>query len=563
MRNLVLLTLLASAIAAQGSTHLASRAPGGVQGNGYSGSPTLSTDGRFLCFQSSALNLTGDPAGNLQVVIKDLMTGTLEVMSRNVGGQPGNGCACSPGYPTDDGRYVGFSTQATNLLTVDANGSLADIFIRDRLTNTLELVSQSTGGVQANERCFIYDMTPDGIFVSITTLATNLYSGDTNGVFDVAVRDRLNGVTERISIGTLGTEPNGESRGGPISADGRYVLFDSLASNLVSGDSNGFRDVFLRDRLAGTTTRVSVGMGGAEANGISTAMGISDNGNQILIRSTASNLVIGDTNNVQDLFLIDLALGTTTLVHIGHMGQQATSNPNQAALSGDGRIVAFSSLANNLVPNDTNPGSDLFVHDTLTSETILATVNSEGVQGAIPCTTVIGSTTCGGQYLGMALSSDGRVLAFDHTGGVLIPDGADVNGSARDILIHEWSPRVDALGPAQVGQPLQLQFSARFDPGELYVAALSLGGLPGLRVGDRTVPLAPDQLFIASLTLPLPEIVGFSGLLDLNGQATGTLHIPNSPSLVGVTGYCAFVTVDFTTNAIRGISNAAGFTIGP
>jgi Tol biopolymer transport system component len=551
------------ALYAQGSTHLISRTPQGVQAQGISSSPKISPDGRFVGFQNNAPTFTGDIAGNFQVMLKDRLTGAVELISRSSSGQPGNAGAFSAGIPSDDGRFVAFSSQATNLVTPDGNGNLADAFVRDRLMQTTERVGRSTLGVQANERVFVYDMTPDGLFVGMTTMASNLAPFDSNNTWDVVLRDRLSGITELISAAPNGAAANGESRGGQLSADGRFVLFDSFATDLVPGDINGFRDVFVRDRLTQTTTLVSVGLQGAGANGVSNASAISADGSRILFWSVANNLVPGDVNGQADFFLVDLALGTTTLVHVGHLGQQADNGPLQGALSENGRFVAFSSLANNLVANDTNVGSDLFLHDTLTAETLLISVNSMGVQGAIPCGGIVGSTTCGGQNLAMAFSSNGRVVAFEHTGGVLVPEGLDANGNQRDIFIHEWSLSTSLLSAAQIGQPLLIQFRARLDPGEPYVAAISLGGLPGIRWVDRHIPLLPDVLFLASLTMPIPELSNFSGLLDLNGMAQASVAIPASPSLLNVAATIAFVTVNFSTGQIEGISNGATFTVGP
>jgi Tol biopolymer transport system component len=169
--------------------------------------------------------------------------------------------------------------------------------------------------------------------------------------------------TTRVSVSSAGEQANSYSWFPAISADGRWVAFWSWANNLVTGDTNGTFDVFLYDRQTGNTTRVSVGSGGTEGNGESGPPSINADGRYVAFRSSASTLVAGDTNGVSDIFVHDRHVGTTTRVSLGPGEAQGNGHSSGAAISADGRWVAFSSAASNLVPADVNALQDVFVHD--------------------------------------------------------------------------------------------------------------------------------------------------------------------------------------------------------
>jgi Tol biopolymer transport system component len=179
-----------------------------------------------------------------------------------------------------DGRYVAFHSEATNLVAGDTNGS-EDVFVRDRVTGTTERVSIATGGAEGNGHSSAESISADGRFVAFESQASNLVSGDTNGQADIFVRDRQTGTTERVSRATSGAQGNSLSGGPAISADGRFVAFLSFSTNLVPGDTNGHYDIFVRDRLNGTTERVSVATGGTQADGDSYSPAISADGRYV------------------------------------------------------------------------------------------------------------------------------------------------------------------------------------------------------------------------------------------------------------------------------------------
>jgi Tol biopolymer transport system component len=233
--------------------------------------------------------------------------------------------------------------------------------VHDRLTGQTTRVSVASDGAQGNGDSECPSISADGRYVAFASLASNLVPGDTNGRMDIFVHDRLTGQTTRVSVASDGTEGNGDSGFPSISADGRYVAFASLASNLVPGDTNGTWDVFVHDRLTGQTTRVSVASGGAQGNGDSRFPSISADGRYVAFQSYASNLVPGDTNGVLDVFVHDRLTGQTTRVSVASDGTQGDSYSFGSSISADGRYVAFASYASNLVPGDTNGWADVFV----------------------------------------------------------------------------------------------------------------------------------------------------------------------------------------------------------
>ncbi len=294
-------------------TELVSVATGGAQGNDTSTEASISADARFVAFWSDASNLVGgDTNGVEDVFVRDRQTGTTELVSVATGGTQGNARSRYPSI-SSDGRFVAFWSDASNLVAGDTNGS-ADVFVRDRQTLTTVRVSVATGGAQGNANSLnaFSSISADGRFVAFESDATNLVAGDTNGSADVFVRDRLSGTTERVSLAAGGAQGNADSLGPSISASGRFVAFWSLATNLVAGDTNAWNDVFVRDRQSATTERVSVATGGAQGDFNSYDPSISADGRFVAFESGATNLVAGDTNGSFDVFLRDRATASFT-----------------------------------------------------------------------------------------------------------------------------------------------------------------------------------------------------------------------------------------------------------
>jgi Tol biopolymer transport system component len=229
--------------------------------------------------------------------------------------------------------------------------------------HVVQLVSVASDSTQGNDNSWDPSISADGRYVAFFSHASNLVPGDTNNTLDVFVHDRLTGQTTRVSVASDGTEGNGDSFVGSISADGRYVAFASWASNLVPGDTNGRSDIFVHDRVTGQTTRVSVASDGTEGNGDSWGCpSISADGRYVAFASWASNLVPGDTNGRSDIFVHDRVTGQTTRVSVASDGTEGNGDSWwRPSISADGRYVAFPSYASNLVPGDTNGWADIFV----------------------------------------------------------------------------------------------------------------------------------------------------------------------------------------------------------
>jgi Tol biopolymer transport system component len=331
-----------------------------------------------------------------------------EPVSVSSSGEQGNRDSLLPAISAD-GRYVAFTSGASNLVSGDTNGE-SDVFVRDRELGTTERVSVSSTGRQGNRGSFGPAISANGRYVAFTSAASNLVARDTNrGYYDVFVRDRKLDTTKRVSVSSTGRQGNLPS-GWPypaISADGRYVAFASSASNLVRRDTNGRQDVFVRDRKRHTTRRVSVSSTGRQQshffNRVLGPPAISANGRYVAFTSPASNLVRRDTNRRADVFVRDRRLDKTRRVSVASNGDQGNGSNDGPAISADGRYVAFTSRASNLVPRDTNGKADVFVRDRKLDKTRRVSGQHGGIETP------------------PAISASGRYVAFQ-SGGVYVRD---------------------------------------------------------------------------------------------------------------------------------------------
>ena len=369
-----------------------------------------------MAFVSGATNLVpGDTNTRPDVFVHDRQTGETTRVNVDSSGNQGNGSAFGPAISAD-GRIVAFVSGATNLVPGDTN-TRPDVFVHDRQTGETTQVSVDSQGQKGNDESFPPSLSADGRFVAFISAADNLVPGDTNGHPDVFVHDRQTGQTTRVSVDSSGNQGNGQSFGrlfrAQISADGRFVAFESAANNLVSDDTNFFPDVFVHDRQTGQTTRVNRNSSGNQANLVSEFRAFSPDGRFVVFWSAASNLVPGDTND-QDIFIHDRQTGQTSLL----MNDQ---NSDVTALSTDGRFIAFSSVHQDLVAGDTNISRDIFVHDLQTGQTTRVSVSSAGTQS-------------NGLSLSPAISGNGRFVAFQSIATNLVAD--DTNG-LPDIFVHD------------------------------------------------------------------------------------------------------------------------------
>jgi Tol biopolymer transport system component len=333
-----------------------------------------------------------------------------------------------------DGRSVSFATSATNLVEGDTNGFL-DVFVHDLSSGVTERASVGSRGEEGNDHSFRSAVSGDGRYVAFASQASNLVAGDINGFSDIFVRDRWMRTTTLVTRSWDGDLANGHSgiEGVSLSADGRFVAFDSWAGNLVPGDTNASPDVFVHDRDPdqngifdegnGVTTRASVDSSGEEAFLECQSCAISADGKVVAFDAKLRPGLIERTFDPQNRFVFarDLAAGTTTMVSVDSQGHAGNAFSAYPALSADGRLVEFSSDASNLVPGDTNFTADVFVHDRATGVTVVASVSSDGE---------LGNDTS----LYASLSASGRYVAFRSEASNLIPD--DTNGD-EDCFVHD------------------------------------------------------------------------------------------------------------------------------
>lgn len=283
-----------------------------------------------------------------------------------------------------DGRFVAFQSFATNLVPADLNHS-ADIFVRDLELNTLTRVSLGQFGNEGNAHSDAPSISANGRYVAFHSFSNNLVEGDTNNQDDVFVRDRLLGKTVCISRSMHGSTGNGRSWNPVISADGRHVAFVSRADDLVEGDSNWNGDIFVYDILAGEMTRVSVSSSGEQSNSFSEMPSISANGRMVAFCSFATNLVTDDTNGQKDVFVHDRVSGETSRVSVSSSGGETTGLNTQPCISADGNLIAFTAHSDELDSNDTNKVSDIYLHDLRNLETVRVSLDSGGTQAKQAC----------------------------------------------------------------------------------------------------------------------------------------------------------------------------------
>ncbi len=389
-----------------GSTNAISVDPQGRTGTGHSGSPTISRDGRVVAFSSQASDLVaGDANGFQDVFVRDATTATTQRISvPNSGGEADNH-SHSPSL-SSSGRFVVFTSEATSLAE---GGQPQGLYVKDLQTGTLEAVpfpqfgtSQGasdpsisddgryiafvtyTGLVPEDDQTdldvYVVDRA-DGSFIAVTTkrgehgsisadgnfvvfeTSDALVGSDVNDKRDVYRFDIRTRAYDLVSVGSSGQQGDETSNNAAISADGRFVSFRSKANNLVADDGNS-SDVFLRDLVQGTTIRVSVDLQGGQSNGESDFSSVSDDGRFIAFTSSSTDIAAGDDNGTVDIFVRDVTEGITHVASIStgeDFGDGNSGNP--PSISGDGKFVAFSSEASNLVVGDQNGSVDVFLRE--------------------------------------------------------------------------------------------------------------------------------------------------------------------------------------------------------
>lgn len=438
LTSLLTAGMLPFALGQPGTTTRVSVSSAGVESNGFSWTPALSGDGRYVAFASNATNLVaGDTNGYGDIFVRDRQVGQTIRVSVSSAGLQANGGSVLPSM-SSNGEYACFSSGASNLVAGDVNGR-DDSFIHNLITGETQVVSTSSTGVRGNGNSGTPFLSAEGRFAAFVSSASNLVPDDTNGKNDVFVKDRQTGETRRVSISSAGAQGTGGIIGGNatytpigISADGRFVCFNSDFTNLVGGENNGARHVFVHDRQVGVTIRVSISSSGAQAITSSYEPSISGDGRYIVFSSGAPNLVAGDLNGfTSDVFLHDRLTGATSLVSLTSQGQQVNRDSRLPQISHDGRLVAFESFSDAYVLGDTNQGTDFFIKDRLTGNIRRVSLSSSGGQAFL------------GGVSHTSMSADGRVVAFSSESKNLVQN--DTNNE-RDIFASEVGPTNELVG---------------------------------------------------------------------------------------------------------------------
>ena len=419
---------------------LISRASDGTQGNDSSFNPAINADGRFVAFHSESTNLAPrDTNGVPDVFVHDRYTGLTERVSEDSTGSQGNASSFNPAIGAD-GRFVAFLSYASNL----APGNIhprQDIFVHDRESRTTGRVSMASDGVLVSDGGGIFSpsFSTDGRFIAFLSEGSKLLPEEPDAELEVFVHDQQTGITQQISMAYDGAKSNGVSFSPSISTDGRFIAFDSRASNLVPGDTNEKADVFVHDRQKVLTERISLASNGAQGNGDSFDTTMSADGRFIAFASHAANLAPGDSNGAPDVFVHDRRTGVTELVSKDSKGNQGNGRSFSPSISGGGRFIAFASNATNLAPDDANSVVDIFVHDRQTGVTARVSVASESIRE-------------NGRASNPSISADGRFIVFESLASNLVSGdtngGMDVFAVANPLFkVGETPPADTALSP--------------------------------------------------------------------------------------------------------------------
>ena len=421
---------------ATGAIELVSTAQDGTPANGDTYFSGFSPDGTKVLLSSYATNLVPGlnlTYGSARFYVKDLTTGAVTLVSAPGGADAASLDSDGSGtFGTNDS--VIFSSSSGKLVPGDTNGTL-DIFEKDLTTGAVTRLSITASGVQANGWSSGGTLSPDGHRLLFSSLASNLVPGDTNNSPDLFIKDLGTGVITRVSTTSSGAELNGSLSGGQLHWNTNQLFFTSDATNASPGDTNGATDLFVKDLATGVVTRISDAEDGVQANGTIKAFSVSHDGTKVAFWSEASNLVAGDTNGVADLFVKDLKTGTITRVSTSSDGSQTDSgvfaSQYMPSFSADDTKIAFMSLSDDLVPGDTNGGRDIFIKDLVTGAVTRVSTAADGSQG------IYQNPDANFAYPG-GFSADGSMIAFTSEESGLVAGGKPP--SLQELFIKTLHP---------------------------------------------------------------------------------------------------------------------------
>jgi len=542
--------------------------------NNTSNFPVISANGRYVAFDSFATDLVAGMTDNNNapdVFVRDLQTGTITLVSVNSAGTgTGNGVSTVP-VISPDGRYVVFQSGATDLVTGYAGG----VYVRDLVAGTTRLVSVNQAGTgNSNGGSNYWQITRDGRYVAFDSSASDLVSGDTNGKFDVFVRDMVANTTTLVSVNSSGTGTGNDTSQYPvISDDGRYVAFESYASNLGPIDTNNTVDVYVRDLVAGTTRVVSATsqQGTVAGDRSSDNPIISSNGRYVAFESNSDNLISGDNNNTWDVFVRDLTTNTTTLVSVAG-GGTGTANGQSAypVMTPDGRYVAFQSLGTNLTA-DSVSGRNVFLRDLISGTATLVSPNdNDTANDSLSDTPMI--------------SNDGQHVAFMSDSSTII--SGDNNGFADDFMWSNVAPAATKFAvtgfpsPSTAGVAGSFTVKAEDNNGNIatsytgtihFTSSDAQAVLPadytftatdaGQHTFSATLKTAGNQSFTVTDTLN-PSVAGSETGITVNATAASSLVITGfpPPTTAGASANFAVIAKDPFGNTATSYAGTVHFT---
>jgi hypothetical protein len=443
--------------------------------NAASSFPTVSGDGRFVMFQSSATDLTSlnvVHAGQ-QLYVRNLTTGVTTLVSVNKDGTDAANGGVTNAEITPDGRYVVFEDNATDLVAGRTKNNVSnDVYVRDLVAGTTNLVSVNkngtgTGDAESSDAV----ISDDGRFVAFLSNADDLVANDTNKATDVFMRDMKNGTTSLVSINRFGTASGNTGSGGfldqaqfahptlAISSDGRYVTFNSTADDLTTNDSNNIAALYRRDLSTATTVMVTVNQAGTNASngfGVPYKFSVTPDGRYVAFQSEASDLVPNNAKNFwNDIYVRDIQNNTTTLVSINSASTAGGNTNSQFPfISDDGRYVVFQSDATNLVNGDNNNAPDIFVRDLQAKTTSLVSINAQGTASG-------NGASSPDKFLiylnGYRFSSNGHVVAFESDASDLV---ANDNNTATDVFARDLTASTTLVSQRSPSLPAAIMGNA-------------------------------------------------------------------------------------------------------
>ncbi|MGH2682722.1 MAG: DUF6531 domain-containing protein [Actinomycetota bacterium] len=466
--------------------------------NGTGEFGSISSDGRYVAFESAASNLVaGDTNSKLDVFVRDRVAGTSRRVSISSSGEQGNGHSGGPPSISGDGRFVVFTSQATNLVSGDTNG-ITDVFAHDLVTGTTTRVSVDSSGNQSNDISSLPRISGDGRYVVFQSDASNLVPEDTNGgVFgqDIFLHDRVTAETSRMSVGPSGQQCDCDSSDPSISSDGQFVAFRS--DGLTPGESHVGFAIYVRQVSPYDIEIVSNGPEDTPANGNTGELSwISADGRYVAFASWATNLVPNDTNELEDIFLHDRLTRSAKRVNLSSSGAQANNYDfgavRRISVSAHGRFIAFASDATNLVPFDTNMQRDIFVRDVVAGTTTRVSVDNSGNQSSSASERP-------------AISSNGRYVVFDSR----MLSGGSLQVHIRDQGPLLSIPDAQTFGPCQSATHAANPTDCQSDPvnsatGSFVTSATDIA-LPGIGI-----PFVFSRSYTSADTSPGPLGIGWT-----------------------------------------------------